>query len=108
MERTQLMLAKVRKVKAKKTKKSRRGPKKGTGILKPMKVDAVLADIIGKKKAARGQCIKGLWAYIKKNKLQDPTNGRFFTPDAKMAKIFGSKKMNGFLMGKFLSAHLSD
>ena len=89
-------------------KKSRRGPKKGTGIHKAMNVNATLADIIGLKKAARSQWVKGLWAYIKKNKLQDPTNGRFFTPDAKMAKIFGSKKMNGFLMGKFLNAHLSD
>merc|ERR1711890_157872 len=75
---------------------------RGEGILKPMNVDDILAVVIGKKKASRAQCIGGLWAYIKKHKLQDPSNGRLFTPDQKMAKIFGHKKMNGFRMAKYL------
>jgi chromatin remodeling complex protein RSC6 len=29
-----------------------------------------------------------LWAYIKKNNLQDPENKQFFTPDKKMAKVY--------------------
>ena len=33
------------------------------------------------------------WAYIKKNNLQDPVQRQYFTPDAKMAKIFG-KSLN--------------
>ena len=63
--------------------------------------------MIGKKKASRAQCFGGLWAYIKKNKLQDPNNGRLFTPDQKMAKLFGHKKMNGFSMAKYLNKHMS-
>jgi hypothetical protein len=52
-----------------------------------MKVSADLADIVGKKEASRAECIKQLWAYIKKNNLQDPENKQFFTPDKKMAKV---------------------
>merc|ERR1712012_1424297 len=50
-----------------------------------MKLSAELADIVGKKEASRAECIKQLWAYIKKNNLQDPENKQFFNPDKKMA-----------------------
>ena len=61
--------------------------KKGSGLTKPMKLSADLADIVGKKEASRAECIKQLWAYLKKNNLQDPENKQFFTPDKKMAKV---------------------
>ena len=60
---------------------------KGAGLTKPMKLSAELADIVGKKEASRAECIKQLWAYIKKNNLQDPENKQFFNPDKKMAKV---------------------
>ena len=60
---------------------------KGSGLTKPMKLSADLADVVGKKEASRAECIKQLWAYIKKNNLQDPENKQFFTPDKKMAKV---------------------
>merc|ERR1711956_211138 len=60
---------------------------KGSGLTKPMKLSADLADIVGKKEASRAECIKELWAYLKKNNLQDPANKQFFTPDKKMAKV---------------------
>merc|ERR1711979_169172 len=80
---------------------------KGAGLTKPMKLSADLADIVGKKEASRAECIKQLWAYIKKNNLQDPENKQFFNPDKKMAKVFGSDRIRAFGMAKFLSAHLS-
>merc|ERR1711983_363437 len=80
---------------------------KGSGLTKPMKLSAELADIVGKKEASRAECIKQLWAYIKKNNLQDPENKQFFNPDKKMAKIFGNDRIRAFGMAKFLSAHLS-
>merc|ERR1712244_164664 len=80
---------------------------KGSGLTKPMKLSAELADIVGKKEASRAECIKQLWAYIKKNNLQDPENKQFFNPDKKMAKVFGSDRIRAFGMAKFLSAHLS-
>merc|ERR1712213_110401 len=72
---------------------------KGSGLTKPMKLSADLADIVGKKEASRAECIKLLWAYLKKNNLQDP--------EKKMAKVFGTDRIRAFGMAKFLSAHLS-
>merc|ERR1739838_363893 len=80
---------------------------KGSGLTKPMKLSADLADIVGKKEASRAACIKELWAYLKKTNLQDPANKQFFPPDKKMAKVFGTDRIRAFGMAKFLSAHLS-
>jgi chromatin remodeling complex protein RSC6 len=49
-----------------------------------------------------------LWAYIKDNNLQRPSNKQYFTPDKKMAKVFGKDEIRGFGMQKYLSAHLSN
>ena len=80
---------------------------KGQGLTKPMKLSAELAEVVGKKEASRAECIKQLWAYLKKNNLQDPENKQYFTPDKKMAKIFRTELIHAFGMAKFLSAHLS-
>merc|ERR1711988_997978 len=90
-----------------KTKQKNFNMPKGAGLTKPMKLSAELGDIVGKKEASRAECIKQLWAYIKKNNLQDPENKKFFNPDKKMAKVFGSDRIRAFGMAKFLSAHLS-
>ena len=84
---------------------------KGSGLTKPMKLSAELADIVGKKEASRAECIKQLWAYIKKNNLRDSENKRYFFPDKKMAKIFGQEKVQCLPTNKmdiFLNAHLSE
>ncbi len=60
---------------------------KGAGLTKPMKLSPELADIVGKKEASRAECIKELWAYLKKHNLQDPENKQYFIPDKKMAKV---------------------
>ena len=77
---------------------------KGSGLTKPMKLSAELADIVGKKEASRAECIKQLWAYIKKNNLQDPENKQFFNPDKKMAKVnnfdFQTNTILSFLAAK--------
>merc|ERR1712062_443875 len=97
-----------KKSKKEKSKESPEKPKKITGVMKPMKVSADLAAIIGKKEASRSECIKLLWAYMKKNNLQDPENKQYFTPDKKMAKIFGTERLRGFGMAKFLNNHLEN
>merc|ERR1712076_196416 len=81
---------------------------KGSGLTKPMKLSEDLADIVGKKEASRAECVKELWAYIKKNDLQDPKNKQFFKPDKKLAKVFGTDRIRGFGMVKFLKTHLSE
>ena len=95
----------------KRSKKSKEGKKKRiapAALVKVMNVSDALADIIGVKKASRPQAIKGLWAYIKKHNLQDPNQKQYFTPDAKMEKVFGKAKMKAIHMSKFLSANLKD
>merc|ERR1712001_165126 len=87
-------------------KKTSKMPK-GAGLTKPMTLSAELAEVVGKKEASRAECIKQLWAYLKKNNLQDPANKQYFTPDKKLAKIFGSDRIRAFGMAKHLSAHLS-
>ncbi len=85
---------------------------KGAGLTKPMKLSSDLADIVGKKEASRAECIKQLWAYIKKNNLQDPENKQFFVPDKKMAKVSSkikplylspllAGKQNGVVLGSY-------
>ena len=81
---------------------------KGSGLTKPMKLSDDLADIVGKKEASRAECVKVLWAYIKEKDLQDPKNKQYFKPDKKLAKVFGTDKIRGFGMVKFLSTHLSE
>jgi len=80
---------------------------KGTGLTKKYKLSPELADVVGKKEATRGECIKQLWAYIKEHNLQDSENKQYFKPDKKMAKVFGEDKMRGFGMAKCLGKHLS-
>ena len=80
---------------------------KGSGLTKPLKLSADLAAIVGTDEASRAQCIKELWAYLKKNNLQTPDNKQYFIPDKKMAKVFGSDKIRAFSMSKHIGAHLS-
>ena len=43
---------------------------KGSGLTQPKKLSAELADIVGVKEASRAECVKLLWAYLKKHELQ--------------------------------------
>ena len=52
--------------------------------------------------------MKGLWAYLKEHKLQDPENRQFFTPDKMLEPIFGKEKIKAFGMTKYLKGHLTD
>merc|ERR1712226_1815992 len=83
------------------------GGGKGSGLTKPMKVSADLADVIGTKEASRAQCIKLLWKYLKEHNLQDSENKQYFFLDKKMGKIFGTERIRAFGMAKFLGAHLT-
>lgn len=56
----------------------------------------------------RSEVVKALWAYIKKNGLQDATNKRNINADEKLKAVFGGKgTVNMFEMTKLVSAHLS-
>ena len=76
--------------------------------MKPMKVSAELAEVVGAGPMPRSEVVKKLWAYIKKNGLQDPANKRNINADAKLKAVFGGKAtVNMFEMTKLVSKHLS-
>jgi chromatin remodeling complex protein RSC6 len=50
--------------------------KVNSALSKPLEVSAELAAVIGKGPMPRTEVVKKLWAYIKKNNLQNPKNKR--------------------------------
>jgi len=76
--------------------------RRGTGLMQQMQLSEELQTLVGKERGSRSEIIKDMWKYIKANKLQDPENRRFCYPDAKMAKIFGTKKFFTMRMSKIL------
>ncbi len=76
--------------------------------MKPMKISAELAEVVGKGPMPRSEVVKKLWVYIKKNNLQDSKNKRNINADANLKKVFGGKSVvNMFEMTKLVSKHLS-
>ena len=77
-------------------------------LLKPLQLSAELEAVVGKGPMSRGQVVKGLWEYIKKNNLQNPANKRNILADDKLKVVFGGKaEVTMFEMTKLVSAHLS-
>lgn len=82
--------------------------KKNSAFMKPVELSEELEDVIGEGPMPRTEVIKKLWVYIKKNKCQDTKNKRNIIPDAKLAKVFGSKAaIDMFQMTKKVSKHLT-
>ena len=65
-----------------------------------------LAEIVGAEPLARGEVVSKMWEYIKKNKLQNPDDGREIMADDKLEPIFGAKKVSMFQMNKHIAQHL--
>jgi chromatin remodeling complex protein RSC6 len=93
--------------KKKTTKKTGAKRKPSAAFMKPMTPSAALATVVGSKPLPRTEVTKKLWAYIKKNKLQDAKNRRMINADGNLAGVFGSKKqVSMFEMTKLVSKHL--
>ena len=80
--------------------------KANSGFMKPMQPSEDLAKIVGSQPLPRSEVTKKIWAHIKKNKLQNPTNKREILADEKLQPIFGSKKLDMFQMTKAVNKHL--
>jgi chromatin remodeling complex protein RSC6 len=94
-----------KKVAKKKTVKKKR--KSNPAFMKPMKISSALAEVVGSKPIPRTEVVKKLWAYIKKNKLQDSKNRRNINADANLKVVFGGKRtVSMFEMTKLVSKHL--
>ncbi|MFP2958982.1 SWIB/MDM2 domain-containing protein [Myxococcus sp. 1LA] len=75
---------------AKKPAAKKRTP--NASFMKEMTPSAALAEIVGSKPLPRTEVVKKLWAYIKKQGLQDAKNKRQINADDKLKPIFGGKK----------------
>ncbi|TLY21718.1 MAG: hypothetical protein E6K68_05245 [Nitrospirae bacterium] len=81
--------------------------KASAAFMKPLKPSAALGAVIGNTALPRTQVAKKLWAYIKRKKLQDPTNRRMINADDALKAVFGGKKqVSMFEMTKLVSKHL--
>jgi len=95
-----------KKVAKKKTAKKKRKP--SAAFMKPMKISDALAKVVGSKPIPRTEVTKKLWAYIKKNKLQDKVNRRNINADDNLRVIFrGKRQVSMFEMTKLVNKHLS-
>ena len=82
--------------------------KPNPAFMKPLTPSATLAAVVGDKALPRTEVVKKLWAYIKKNDLQDAKNRRMINADAPLKAVFGGKaSVNMFEMTKLVSKHLS-
>jgi upstream activation factor subunit UAF30 len=83
--------------------------KANPALMKPLTVSPTLAAVIGPGPESRGQVMKKIWDYIKKNNLQNPSNKRNIIADEKLLPLFGNKKeITMFEMTKLISGHLTD
>lgn len=104
--------AAAKKVAAKKAAPKKVAPKKkrkiNPALLVPLTPSAVLAAVIGNKPASRPDIIKKVWAYIKKQGLQDTVNRRMINADDKLKALFaGLTQVSMFDLAKIVSSNVS-
>jgi chromatin remodeling complex protein RSC6 len=77
-------------------------------FMRPVQPSAQLSAVVGSTPIPRTEVTKKLWAYIKRNGLQDSKNRRAINADDKLRPIFGGKsQVSMFDMTKMVSKHLS-
>lgn len=102
------MATKKAKKTTKKTAKKKTARKPNKAFMAPLTPSAALAQVVGAKPIPRTEVVKKLWAYIRKNKLQDAKNRRNINADENLKAVFNGKKtVSMFEMTKLVSKHLS-
>ena len=90
-----------------KSVKKKPARKANAAFMKPVTPSAALAEVVASKPIPRTDVTKKLWAYIKKNGLQDKTNRRMINADTALKDVFGGKSsVNMFDMTKLVGKHL--
>jgi chromatin remodeling complex protein RSC6 len=93
---------------ARKSGKRRGGGTANAAFMAPVTPSDKLAEVVGSKPIPRTEVTKRLWAYIKKNGLQDQKNRRMIKSDDALKPVFGGKaQVNMFEMTKLVNKHLS-
>ena len=95
-----------KKAAAPKAKKAATKRKPNAAFMKPLTPSTTLAAVVGATPIPRTEVVKKLWAYIKKNNLQDSKNRRNINADDKLKPIFGKATVSMFEMTKLVSKHL--
>jgi|SRR5918996_5966701 chromatin remodeling complex protein RSC6 len=94
-----------KKAPAKKKSASKRKP--NAAFMKAMQPSSSLAAVIGNNPMPRTEVTKKIWAYIKRNGLQDSKNRRNINADEKLREVFGGKKqVSMFEMTRLVNKHL--
>jgi upstream activation factor subunit UAF30 len=88
-------------------KKAATKRKPNAAFMRPVTPDAALSEVVGSKPLPRTELTKKLWAYIKKNGLQDKKNKRMIKSDDALKTVFGGKaQVNMFEMTKLVNKHV--
>lgn len=92
----------------KSAKKSGKKRTPSAAFMKPMQPDAALGAVVGNNPLPRTEVTKKIWAYIKRNGLQDSKNRRAINADDKLRPVFGGRsQVTMFDMTKLVNRHLS-
>jgi hypothetical protein len=89
------------------------GNRAPSGFVKPTLISNELASFLGREKGtemARTEVTKEINAYIRKNNLQDKSNGRQINADAKLSSLLNLKKgevLTYFNLQKYMSPHFA-
>ncbi|BAT88573.1 hypothetical protein LR48_Vigan09g063000 [Vigna angularis] len=86
------------------TKVKRRGGP--GGLTKLCGVSPELQVIVGQPALSRTEIVKQLWAYIRKNNLQDPSNKRKIICNEELRVVFETDCTDMFKMNKLLAKHI--
>ena len=91
---------------ATKTKtRAKRAP--NPAFMRPMQPDEALGAVVGTNPMPRTEITKRLWAYIRKNGLQDAKERRMINADDRLRPLFGGKRqVSMFDMTKMVNQHL--
>jgi upstream activation factor subunit UAF30 len=74
--------------------------------MKALTPSAALAAVVGAAPLPRTEVVSKLWAYIKKNGLQDKVNKRMVNADAKLKEVFGKAQVSMFELAGLIGKHL--
>lgn len=100
----------ARKKTAKKAAKRSSGKKRtpSAAFMRPVTPDSALSAVVGSSPLPRTELTKKLWAYIKRNGLQDSKNRRAINADDKLRPVFnGRSQVSMFDMTKLVNRHVS-
>jgi upstream activation factor subunit UAF30 len=101
----------ARKKAAKKTSRRKSTGRKrapNPAFMKPLQPSPKLAAVVGNSPMPRTQVISKLWAYIKRNGLQDSKNRRAINADEKLRPLFGGRsQVTMFDLAKIANQNLS-